>query len=221
MNRSPSPATALGDEDGSITIEFVVLFPLLAAWLLGSFVYFDAYRSRTLTQKVATTVSDLVARTNIIDDAQMERVYEAQRRMLPRRTQASWLRVSSICYRERYDDDGNVIESGYVLHWSDVADAYYDPTDPTAVPNVEPYADASEIPVALMPWMANGDSIVLTELSAVWEPVAPQFSGYMGLGELTWDHRKTERPRYSKVVRHVDKADGNTSVCPPLPDSFS
>lgn len=198
-------------EDGTVTIEFVILFPLLIAWFLGSFIYFDAYRSKTLTAKVAYTMSDLVARTeDTIDTVTARSYYDIQERMMPRRIDESWIRISSICYRER-EVGGVVVESEYRIHWSTVFDDHYD-VDAGEAPNINKYVDDSEIPVNLMPLMADGDSIIFTEVFAVWEPIAEQWAGYMGLKQLTWAQRVTERPRFLRVVPHAQENASN--VCP-------
>lgn len=198
-------------ERGTVTVEFVILFPLLIAWFLGSFIYFDAYRSKTLTAKVAFTISDLFSReTDIIDDARARQFYDVQERMMPRRIEQSWIRVSSICYRERVES-GVVVESEYRIHWSTVFDDHYD-EDAGELPNIVRYEDDTEIPVNLMPLMADGDSIIFTEVFAVWEPIARQWAGYMGLSELTWAQRVTERPRFLTVLPHSEENPSN--VCP-------
>ncbi|MEM1265010.1 MAG: hypothetical protein AAGI50_03240 [Pseudomonadota bacterium] len=207
----------LSDQQGTVTIEFVILVPVLFAWLLGSFIYFDAYRSRALSSKVANMLSDLAAREVVISDAGVDEFYTIQRRMLPRRVAGSWMRISSICYREERDAEGEVTRSDYLLHWSVVEDAYFDPTDADATPNILPYQTNDALPEDVLPLMADGDSVLLTEIEAVWEPVSGQFSGYLGLSATTWRHIRTERPRYVRVVSHVDTVDGLSTICPPLP----
>ncbi|QHQ35269.1 TadE/TadG family type IV pilus assembly protein [Algicella marina] len=199
---------AVRSEEGTVTIEFVILFPLLAAWFLGSFIYFDAYRSKTITAKVAFTMSDLMARRGEMNDADLRDYYEIQKRMMPRRMEKSWMRVSSICYRERELAGETVGE--YRLHWSTTFDDFYD-ADAGELPNIKKYEDDDEIPVNLMPMMADGDSIIFTEVYGTWEPIAKQFSGYMGLSELTWAQRITERPRFTRVISY--ESEGATNIC--------
>lgn len=199
----------IGEESGTITIEFVIVFPLLVAWFLGSFIYFDAYRSNTLSAKVAFTISDLMARSNQVTPADMALYYDVQERMMPGRISESYLRISSICYRER--EVAGVTEGEYRLHWSDVHDDYWDSS--SGLPeNVEKYTDDADIPVALMPLMADGDSVILTEVFAVWTPIAEQISGYMGLERSIWTNRLVERPRFVTVIPH--SGENNSNICP-------
>ncbi|TNC51928.1 hypothetical protein FHG66_03720 [Rubellimicrobium rubrum] len=50
------------DESGSITVEAVLMIPILVWVLLASFVFFNSYRQQSLNLKVAYTLTDIVSR---------------------------------------------------------------------------------------------------------------------------------------------------------------
>ncbi len=199
-------------EAGTVTLEFVLLFPLLVAWFLGSFIYFDAYRSNALTAKVSFTVSDLIARSASLTEARLGEFYDIQKRMLPSRIEQSWMRVSSICYLER-EVAGGETEGEYRLHWSTTFDSFYD-EDAGEEPNILKFTKDEEIPVELMPLMADGDTVIFTEVFGVWTPIAEQWSGYVGLREMTWANRLVERPRFTNIITHATE---NDSISCPTP----
>ena len=50
------------DEKGAMIVETIMVLPLLLWAFMGLYVYWDAYRSITVVQKAAYTVSDLLSR---------------------------------------------------------------------------------------------------------------------------------------------------------------
>lgn len=186
-------------DDGSITVEFVVMLPLLIFWFLGALTFFEAYRANSLVSKVAYTISDITSKYgeqpivydsdgNVIDDPRgiyeqdLEELYQIQQRMMPRRVSRGVLRISSICYFEDNDSDD---DPTHRVLWSWVGDSG------------EINADTDEltddtIPVGIMPIMANQDTVILTELFARWTPVS-ELGGFMK--PLVWTNRVAERPR--------------------------
>ena len=59
----------LKDESGTLTVEFILWIPLLALWFMFSGTLFDGYMSRNQTAKVATTLTDIVARQTEVSDS--------------------------------------------------------------------------------------------------------------------------------------------------------
>ena len=202
----------LRDEDGSMSIEFILTFPLLALWLMGSFVWFDAYRSNSQTAKVAYTMSDMASRYNSVDETDMAEIFAVHKTLLPNRVAEGYVRVSSICWN---GDEHRVV-------WSYVGDdtyaaakaAYEADPDNNPIPRLVPLTDA-EIPVNLMPTMSVNDSIILTDVYGRWVPLAD----WVGLSETTWTNRLVTRPRFVTMIPYegsgmTDYADRAASLCP-------
>lgn len=50
------------DEDGSVAVETLLMVPLLAWAFLSTLVYFDAYRTESISEKAALTIADMLSR---------------------------------------------------------------------------------------------------------------------------------------------------------------
>ncbi|MHA3976243.1 TadE/TadG family type IV pilus assembly protein [Halovulum sp. GXIMD14794] len=183
------------DEDGAASIEFIVTFPLLSLWFVGSFVWFDAFRSNSLTAKTAYTLSDISSRW-AADDADpyvylqdFEDLFSAHKRLLPPRIEDGWMRVSSICY--------NGTENRVLWSWlgdDTYAAAMADPDDDDE-PRLN-YLTDETIPSHIIPPMSKNDSVILTEVYATWTPLAD----WTGFAQTDWANRLVTRPRFRTVV---------------------
>ncbi len=178
-------------EDGNISMEFTIIFPLLVFIITGSLVYWDAFRSNSQTAKLAHTISDIMSRHNgAVNNTDMAFLFDLQQKMLAGNLDQRTLRISSICFAQ---DDHQVLWS--VSARSDDVDAF------------EPLID-TEIPVAILPTMQDQDSVLLVEVSARWQPIF----GNVGLGEQVWRNRLVIRPRFVKFIPHETLNPSN--VCP-------
>ena len=169
------------DEDGSISIEFILVLPILVLWLLGSFVFFDAFRSFSQTEKLAYTVTDIMSRHDSVDDTDIDYLRALQLKMHPPRSTNNWIRVSSICY----------LDGDYKVLWSTVRQ--------DSGLNLQPLDDAA-VPLEIMPVMVNHDTIILAELSGRWTPLSTK----VGARARDFINRLVVRPRYVKAVPHED-----------------
>lgn len=50
------------EEKGTLTVEAVLILPILVWWWVASLVFFDAYQALNVNQKAAFTVSDMISR---------------------------------------------------------------------------------------------------------------------------------------------------------------
>lgn len=184
---------AIADEEGAISVEFVITFPLLMFWFIGSFVYFDAYRSSSQTAKVAYAISDFMSRQeDAVTSEVVDKLVDLQTKMMPHRLEDLGLRITSICFVEE--------EGAYKVMWSDARGVY------KGAP-MDELTDL-DIPIDILPIMADQDSIILTEVYAVWSPHA----NWVGLTTLTWKNRPVIRPRFAGFLPYVDK--NMDTLCP-------
>ncbi len=99
------------DEQASLSVEAVVVFPLLAWVYLGMFVYFDSFRSQSLTDKAGFAIADMVSREmHYITPNYLETLYQLHGMMTNDRNPTQF-RLSIL----RWDADNNK----YVMVWSE------------------------------------------------------------------------------------------------------
>jgi len=70
-------------EDGSVTTEAVIIMPLLAAFYCATFVWFDAYRQKTLIMKASYAVSDVLSRQEEVDEPYLDDMRDVLDYMIP------------------------------------------------------------------------------------------------------------------------------------------
>jgi len=183
------------DEDGVISVEFILTFPLLIMWLLGSFIFFDVFRSYARTEKVAYAISDATSLLTSVDTAMLDDFWTVQQQMLPPRTTRRAMRISSICWRDNQ----------YRIMWS-----YARHGDDT---QIDPLQDTLEdqVPVPIMPILADGDSIILTEVYAEWVPLSDNIFGLQMRNHMV-ENRLAQRPRDVQLLQNVSV--NNRDTCP-------
>lgn len=182
------------DEEGVITIEFVIYFPLLLLLLAMSFLFFDAYRSNAKTEKVAYAVADIMSRYETVDDADLDYLVALNQKMLPPRLDSRAIRITSICF----EDDQ------YKVLWSHaVADA--------SVGEYPPLTDAT-LPIDIMPRMEAQESVILTEVQARWSPI----SNIGNLPKMMWQNALVNSPRFLQFIPHLDL--NAATECPVIPE---
>ncbi|MEM8658705.1 MAG: hypothetical protein AAFV27_09885 [Pseudomonadota bacterium] len=180
----------LRDEDGNATVEFMLIFPIIVLWLAYSFLFFDAFKSNTQTEKVAFAISDIMSRHDAVDATDLDYVTALQEKMLPWRVDRRATRISSICF-----EDGV-----YKVLWSHAK------SDPD-VTGFAPLTDQT-VPLDIMPVMAAQDSVILTEVSARWSPV----TSIGGLPTQVWSNALVDQPRYVRIIPHATL--NPSTLCP-------
>ncbi|HUS54389.1 MAG TPA: hypothetical protein VMY41_10345 [Thermohalobaculum sp.] len=167
------------DERGTLTIEFLLWLPILAFWLVVSAAFFDAYKSRNDAAKAAHTLSDITSRQVVVTDAFLEELFTLQDKLLPRAPEGKLLRVTSIRYSAEDEE--------YQVLWSE------------ALGGGQPLTD-EDIPLSIMPAMADLDSIILTELSVPYQP----FTKWARITANTWSFSLISRPRFVSAIAMID-----------------
>lgn len=166
------------DEQGTMTVEFVVVFPLLMLWFIGSFVFFQTYRNYSHAEKASFAIADIMSRQTEVDSDFIDELKPLFEGMQPRPSANQWMRVSSISFDE---------DDGYEVLWS------------RAVGGGEALADASTM-TEFLPEMIDGDTVILTETYVPYRPMVD----WVGIPELTWGNRVVSRPRYVSSVSKID-----------------
>ena len=161
------------EEDGSITMEFMLWLPLLLFWMIFSVAVFNAYLTRNQTAKAAHTLADIVSRKREWSEAGFAELYQLQGRLLSLASEGFDLRVTSV---QRIGDDR-------LVNWSSASDGFAPLTTET-------------FPTAALPAMADLDTIVYTEVRVPWTP----FVDLPGLTAHTWSFAISSRPRFVNSI---------------------
>ncbi len=161
------------DTRGSVAIEAAIILPMLFWAYIAMFVFFDAYKTRSMTEKAAFTISDMLSReTTAIDETYLgstRKLFD----LLAQSDSPSGLRVTVVSY-------SGVTET-HSLEWS------------KSIGNMDELeaANLSDFVVRL-PAIAAGESIIVVETLSTYEPALK-----VGLGKNTIETFIFTRPRFA------------------------
>ncbi|MGH1413690.1 MAG: TadE/TadG family type IV pilus assembly protein [Pelagimonas sp.] len=165
------------DTQGYITVEAMIVLPVLL-WLFGaSWVYFDAFRQQSISQKANYVIGDMFSReTDPINGTYVDNARELLRELTKSSDSESDLRVTVVQY------DTNI--AGWQVVWSQ------ERGDQTALNNGGLSAYSGKLPVA-----SGGDQLILVE---TWDLHEPIFD--VGLSDFEIHTYSFTRPRYAPQV---------------------
>lgn len=184
LNFLKKTKSAVQDSSGSITVEFVIWFPLLMFWLLGTIVFFDAFKARSNLSNANSIIADIVSRDGEIDLDKVISYRNLQTAMLPRTT-GNGLRISSIQFA--IDPLIPSDTGSYTVEWSAVSGAA-----------TEVLVD-EEIDIASLPNMFDGEILLFIESSVPFVPLTT----YLGITFQTLRNEIAISPRYTGDVKWV------------------
>jgi Flp pilus assembly protein TadG len=165
------------DERGTITIEFLLWLPVFIFWIVISVSSFDAFRSRDEAAKAAHTLSDIMSRQTEVTDTFFTELSDLQDKLLPRAPASKWLRVTSVMYTG----------GDYQVQWSRSLGGGIPLTN-------------DDIPLALLPTMADLDTVVITEVHSPYQPIA----NYTGITVTEWGISLVSRPRFVSEIAMIN-----------------
>jgi Flp pilus assembly pilin Flp len=166
------------DQRGALSVEAVLILPVLIWALMVSFGFWDAFRAQNAHIKATFAVSDLLSREMTgINTAYINGMHSVYRYMAQARGD-SWMRVTSLRYRGS-DDSFRVL-------WSRTTNA-------TRAPRM---TDAMLAALrARIPVMANDDTVVIVE---TWKDYRPLFD--IGIGQRVFHEFLVIRPRWLSPI---------------------
>ncbi|MBU2867063.1 TadE/TadG family type IV pilus assembly protein [Pacificibacter marinus] len=166
---------------GSMSIETVLVLPVILTGLLLAYTYFSAFQIKGMANKAAYTVSDYVSRqTDPIDADFVEGLSSIYGYLTNTGTKS--LRLSSFTWS---DIDGS---PDYKLEWSYAANG-------GEALNGESYSSV----VSRLPAMTSGETVLVMETTTDWAPV---FN--VGLDDLTFTDFVVTKPRFATQVLFDD-----------------
>lgn len=168
------------DVRGSISVEFVIIVPVLFWALMAVYSYFDGYRQSATNLKAANTIADLISReTAAVNDGYIDSMFSLMELMVGTDGNLS-MRITLV----RWDaEDGR-----YYVSWSKVRNRE------TALSD----GNISEIET-LLPVMSDDDYVILVETENTFVPI---FN--VGLDDIALKNFVFSRPRFAPQVAWSD-----------------
>lgn len=183
MKHRPTRRSALrhfwNDDNGSITLEFVLWVPFLTFWAVFTLAVFHAMDNRADAAKATYTLADVISRQAEVDNAYINQISRLLDEVLPGSQNGATVRISSVPF-----EDG-----AYKVRWS------------KCFGDIPPLADA-DIPLGDFPFTGSGKEQLLVE---TYVPYLPIFD-IGGLEPFVWTHKIVIEPRWD--VRVADQDNG-------------
>lgn len=162
-------------EHGGLSVETVLVVPLLFWALTATYVFWDAFKTINVSQKATYTIADMLSReTRAIDDSYLTAMQETFD-FLAGSDGKNALRVTVVTKVE----DPVTGQQSLQLVWSQGANGFQGYDD---IVQIEPR----------VPDMAAGDQMIVVETMRNWSPF---FS--VGLGDFRFREVATARPRFA------------------------
>ncbi len=194
MRRLLSPLSRFrASEHGGLSVEAVIIFPILL-WAYGTmFVYWDAFKAQNLNLKAAYTVADYISREDgLLTPTDIEGLNDTYTYLI-RNDDGNDLRVTVVRYIvDPADPTGDPLME---LSWSDGAGGY------------EAYTDLTEIEDQL-PLLTVGDELIFVETQMWWTPPLTLNLGFVGLDRQQFRNTVFTAPRFSPRVAWDGNEDG-------------
>lgn len=182
MQHTPFPRLRrfFRDESGAMSIELLLVFPLLVFVLMGSVVFFEGFRARANSVKATYTIADALSREHQepITPEYLDNLYRLFGGLLPKERPET-MRVTVI----RYDED---LEK-YEVRWSEVRGTGTRITDAMLLPET--------IQNDLLPNMSHDERGIIVESVIRYSPVFG-----VGIRPLSIRNTMILRPRFARTL---------------------
>ncbi|MDQ2089454.1 TadE/TadG family type IV pilus assembly protein [Marimonas arenosa] len=170
-------AAFAGETRGSVTVEAVIMLPILVWAYTALYTFFDAYRQTSINHKAAYTISDMISReTTEINDQFIDGAYQMLN-FLTRSTDARDMRVTIV----RYHED----TTSYDVEWSETRGSV------SALASGDLIGWEDRLPV-----MVDQEVLILVQ---TWTDYSAPF-GIVGLNNQTIETFVFTRPRFAMQV---------------------
>ncbi|NOD36064.1 MULTISPECIES: TadE/TadG family type IV pilus assembly protein [unclassified Ruegeria] len=167
------------DESGILSVEALMIFPLMLWTITFTFTAFEGFRQSASNLKAAYTISDLISReTQAVTDTYFDSLHDLAGKMINNRSEMK-MRVSLILFDE--DDDRHYVR------WSTVR-GFEQSWDNNNIDEIE----------TRLPPMTNQDTLILVETSNEYIPTfRPGWDFATG---ITFENFIFTRPRFTNEV---------------------
>ena len=183
-------AALRADRRGSVAIEFALVLPFLMGLLLGGVTVFDMYRFAERTESTTYTIADLIARRDFVDRQNLDDLHATHVALLGGEVKDVRTRISSVVKREVKNGRSKGNGKGkkkyeLVVEWT------YDSR------NVNGCKPATDVPLELVPEIAENDSVVIVETHAEKDLFTDRVTGSQ---DGSFSNNAVARPRYVSAI---------------------
>jgi hypothetical protein len=165
-----------------MTMEFMILLPVLLMWFAGMFVFFDAFHKWMKSLKASYTVADLLTRQTSIDDAYifaLDGIFDSISQA--KDGDETWLRVSQVKM------NGDALE----LLWT--TPTYKDETEEILLFSIEDIRND-------IPTMVDNEYVIVVQS---YRPFNPVFD-WVGISATTFSNTIVAPLRFSSSLANED-----------------
>ena len=183
------------DDQASLSVEAVLVLPLLLWAFIAMFTFFDVYRSRNLAVKGNYAVADLLSReTNPIDMDYLHGIEDIYT-YLTQGGDSAWIRVTEVKCRRRCS---NPATRQLRKTWSHTTDGVYQ------LRNADVDGDYRDV----IPMIPRGERVIMVETHMHYDP--PFNTIFSGINHRDMDDITMTRPRFGPQLCWVGRRCGNT-----------
>lgn len=166
------------DQRGSLSVEAALILPLLTWIYVGSFVWFDAFRTQNANLKAAYTIADMLSRETVPVTETYLKGLNTVFDYLTTSSHPTYIRVTTVkCTTNCDTDAARTLE----VNWSYATVGR--PVLTTA--NISNYN-------AAIPLMPIGDTLIMVETFMAYEPI---FN--VGIAATSFENTVLTRPRFA------------------------
>ena len=183
----------LSRETGAVSVETVIIFPILLWAYAAMFIYWDAYKAQNVNLKATYTIADMISREDdpitpgYVDGLNSVYTY------LIRRVEGNDVRVSLVEYiPDPLDPSADPTMN---LRWSHATGDY------TGHPDVTPIENQ-------LPMMPGGSDLIVVETRMTWSPPFNFMLEPVGLDTRDMTNLVFTSPRFVPRVRWDADGDG-------------
>ena len=183
------------DERGSLSVEAVLVLPLLFWAIIATFTFFHAYKAQNATFRANYTISDILSRqTDEIGTDFLRGMHNVFQFMTLAKTDGTWIRVSVVQCKQDCETEDRVLD----MVWS------HGTNGARSMSNAD-----FEHWESLVPWLPKGDSMIVVETSMQYKPPFENF--LVSFPERALVSHSVTRPRFVPQLVWENSNNGNDS----------
>lgn len=186
-------------ESGTVTVESVIILPLLLFGLQATYAYFEAYRHQSMALKANYALADYLSRIPAYDQTMLDGLDELFEYMT-RSSEESWVRVTVVeCNLAATNCNDNVPREINVPKVSDVFNSHASDGK-----NLHSTTSLRTKLAHHIPKMYNGEHLIVVETAAFFRPT---FAGrWTGIYRPEFLHVSVTSPREHDTLCWPDEA---------------